>query len=316
MRKLFVLLLIFLIIGSSVWVWWNRGLQAVNSKDTTKKFFVIAPGSGIRAIANNLKEQGLIQDDIVFFLLVKQKGIDNKIQAGDFRLSPSMTAEQIADELTHGSIDVWVTIPEGKRADEIADTLAEKIPSYEESWRETLNANEGYLFPDTYLIPKDGSIDQIISILKNTFNTKVESIGLSPTSPNLKRIVTIASLIEREAITDAEKPVISGIIHNRLEEGMALQIDASIQYAKGKVGSTYWAPVTLAEYKSVKSNYNTYLAPGLPPGPIANPGIEALRAAANPQKTNYLYYIHDKSGTIRYAETLDQHNNNINKYGL
>lgn len=316
MKKFLILIVILAIFFLGFFVWWNRGLSAVNPQNKQTQFFVIPQGQGIREISNNLKEQGLIQDPIVFFLLVKQKGIDEKIQAGDFRLSPSMTALQIAENLTHGSIDVWVTIPEGQRADEIADTLQQKIPSYEESWRASLRKEEGYLFPDTYLIPKDATVETVTTLLTNTFYTRVKEMGLTQNSQGLNRLVTIASLIEREAITDAEKPIISGIINNRLDLGMALQVDATIQYAKGKRGNTYWAPVTQEEYRSVRSNYNTYLSPGLPPTPIANPGLSALRAAQNPADTPYLYYLHDKNGTIRYGRTLDEHNENIQKYGL
>lgn len=317
MRRFSALFLVVAVLIAGAALWWFRGLSPVNTSDKEPQSFVVRRGEGVRSIAANLKEQGIIRDENVFYLLVKQMGIEKKIQAGSYRLSPSQSAEQIAKTMTIGTQDVWITIPEGKRAEEIADILKESLPTYHESWREQLIANEGYLFPDTYLVPKDATVDSVISLLRNTFDAKYAEVentaGLSQ-----EEIVVIASMIEREANTDPEKYIISGVMQNRLGDGMALQIDATIQYAKGYSLSrkTWWAPVTLAEYQSVKSPYNTYLAPGLPPGPIANPGLEALKAAASPENTDYYYYIHDGTGQIRYARTIDEHNNNIRRYGL
>lgn len=317
MKKLLILVILaslFFFFGST---WWNQGLLPSDKNDSKPKIFIIEKGSGIREIANNLKKEELIRNPIVFFLYVRSTGIDKKIQAGDFRLTKSMPAKDIAEALTHGSLDIWVTVPEGKRAEEIAEILAQKIPTFEDSWVATLQSNEGYLFPDTYLIPKDADIKTIVTIMRGTFDKKYQEISPNTTLTQ-SQIVTLASLIEREAITDAEKPIIAGILMNRLNEGMALQVDATIQYAKGKNPSNnkWWEPVTQEEYKSVKSTYNTYLQPNLPPGPIANPGIEALKAAANPAETEYVYYLHDKNRTIRYARTVAEHNANIEKYGL
>lgn len=314
--RLLITGVLLLIIFLGAFLWWRNGLASVNEQDKSEKIFLIHPGAGMREISNNLKEEGLIRDPVVFFLLVKQLRLDSKVQAGDFRLSPSMSAEEIAKELTMGTLDIWITIPEGKRATEIAEILQAKMPEYDESWVTALEANEGYLFPDTYLIPKDYVIENIIPIFTNTFDAKLKEAGISRDDPQLSEIVIIASLLEREANTDAEKPVIAGIIRNRLESGIALQVDATIQYAKGKIGTKWWAPVTVSEYKSVNSPYNTYLSPGLPPGPISNPGIESLKAAAKPQNTNFVYYIHDNNGQIRYAKTLEEHNANIRRYGV
>lgn len=318
MKKLIIvaILLIVVIFGSVIW--WKKGISASDPNNKNSIIFVVKPGDGVREISNRLKKQGLIKSPIVFFLLVKQLGIDKKIEAGDFRLSPSMTTQEIAENLTHGTLDIWITVPEGKRATEIAEILKEKIPSSDPSWLNILKSHEGYLFPDTYLIPKDANIEMITNQMRGNFDKKYAGINTSNSGLTKKQIVILASLIEREAITDAEKPIISGILVNRLNAGIALQVDATIQYAKGQNLSNkkWWEPVSIEEYKSVISNYNTYLHPGLPPGPISNPGLEALRAAASPADTDYLYYIHDKDQKIRYAKTLSEHNNNIEKYGL
>jgi len=311
MRKIVLLGLVVLMFVVA-YFWWRNGNAPVNTRDESEKVFVVERGSGVRAIANDLKEQGLIRDPIAFFLLTKKEGSDTKIQAGDYKLSPSMNLSQILDELTHGTIDVWVTIPEGMRAEEVADILEQSIPSYDESWRQALVKEEGYLFPDTYLIPKETDVATVISIFKNNFNAKVQEAGLSD-NPNLDNAVIIASLIEREAITDDEKPTIASVITNRLRQGMALDIDATLQYAKGKVGDKWWTVPTAAD-KNINSPYNTYRNPGLPPGPIGNPGIEAIKAAANPAASPYFFYIHDSTGQAHFAETLEQHNANVAKY--
>lgn len=316
MKKLIIVAILLAIATLVGMLWWKNGISPANPSNPEPVIFVVQKGTGIREIANNLKEKGLIKDSIVFFLLVKQLGLDKKIEAGDFRLNALMTAEEIAQNLTHGTLDIWVTIPEGKRATEIGEILKERMGTYDQSWENILPPHEGYLFPDTYLIAKDADIEMIVAQMRGNFDQKYATLNAGNKSK--EKIVILASLIEREAITDEEKPIIAGILTNRLNVGMALQVDATIQYAKGKntLNKKWWEPVMIEEYKSVISTYNTYLQPGLPPGPISNPGIEALKAAANPANTDYLYYLHDENGKIRYAKTLSEHNNNVGKYGV
>ncbi|OIP57964.1 MAG: endolytic transglycosylase MltG [Candidatus Levybacteria bacterium CG_4_10_14_0_2_um_filter_36_16] len=314
MRKLGIAVFVILVIIFSIYLWWTNGLKPVNTNDNSQKVFVISKGEAIREIGNSLKKEGLIRDPVVFFILIKKNGNERAIQAGDYRLSPSMGVIKIVDELSHGTIDAWITIPEGLRAEEIADILEVNIKTYNATWREKLNENEGYLFPDTYLIPKDATIDIIISILKNNFYKKIESIGLSKSDPQLKKIVIIASLIEREALRDEEKPVIASVITNRLNDGIALDIDATLQYIKGKGSNDKWWNVPTAADKRISSLYNTYLYPGIPFGPISNPGINAIAAAKNPASSRYYYYLHDSKGNVYFAKTLEAHNANIQKY--
>ena len=318
MKKLIIVAVLLIIIILGGMLWWTNGLSPVNSANKEPIIFVVQKGDGVKEISSGLKQKGLIKSSVVFFLLVKQLGIDKKIEAGDFRLSPSMTAQEIAENLTHGNLAICITVPEGKRAAEIAEILKEKMHTYNSSWANVLAAQEGYLFPDTYLIPKDADINIIVSQMRNNFEQKYATLDANKRKLTKEEIVILASLIEREAITDTEKPIIAGILINRLNVGISLQVDSTIQYAKGQnvANKNWWEPVTIEEYKSVVSNYNTYLFAGLPPGPISNPGLVALRAAAFPADTDYLYYLHDKSRTIRYAKTLSEHNANIEKYGL
>lgn len=318
MKKLIILISIIIALLITATLWWKIGESPKDPNNKNSVIFVVKKGAGIREIINSLKEKGLIRSRIVFFLLVKQLGIDKEIEAGDFRISPSMTAQEIAKNLTHGTLDIWITIPEGKRTEEVAEILKNKMPFYKESWRYALLTNEGYLFPDTYLISKDADIEMIIKQMKDNFEKKYTTLKTNNSKLSKREIVILASIIEREAITDQEKPIIAGILMNRLEREIALQVDATIQYAKGQNPKTqkWWDPVTIEEYKSIKSPYNTYLFLGLPPQPISNPGLETLKAAATPAITSYMYYLHDKNRIIRYAKTIQEHSNNINKYGL
>lgn len=317
MKRIGVIFILGFLLVVGFAFWWTNGLSAVNTHDKSQKMFVVPQGAGIRAISNDLKEQGLIKDDVVFFLYVRKNGLDKKIQAGDFRLSPSMNATQIAKNLTTGTLDIWITIPEGKRAEEVAAIFEERLPNYDESWVEILKTNEGYLFPDTYLVPKDADIDMIITLLRGTFDKKFAEVENNTNLSN-EQIVILASLIEREAKHQEDRPIVSSVMHNRLAEGMALQIDATVQYALGYNNRerSWWKKGLTLEDLKYASPYNTYENPGLPPAPIASPGIAVLEAAANPAKSDYLFYITDKNGVNRYAKTNEEHNANIKKYGL
>lgn len=310
-----ILILILIIIGA---FWWQRGNLAVNKQNTTPVIFEVKNGDGVREIANNLKEEGLIRDPIVFFLITKQSGLDKKIQAGDFRLNSSMNAYEIANALTHGTLDIWVTIPEGQRANEIADILKEKMPNYDESWRASLTENEGYLFPDTYLVPRGADIDTIINLLRSTFESKYSQIGNPKTDLTKEELVTVASMVEREARHDKDRPLVASVILNRLGIGMKLDIDATIQYALGYQNDQkrWWKKSLTINDLDLNSPYNTYKVNGLPPTPISNPGLESLMAVANPANTEYLYYMTDAKGINHYATTLEGHQQNIKTYGL
>ncbi len=319
MKKfLFIILLFILTLGVLGW-WWNNGTSPVNPTDKTHVTFTVNDGDGVKQVANNLNKQGLIKDPFIFSLQVKQLGLDNRIQAGEFRLSPSMHASEIAKRLQTATNDVQVTIPEGKRAEEIADILSETFPNYDESWRAKLIEKEGYLFPDTYSLSKQADIDQIIMTMTNTFTTKYNELS-GPRKSDLseKEIVTIASLVEREAKHDEDRPMVASVILNRYDQYMKLDIDATIQYALGydKESNRWWKPALTFDDLELQSPYNTYLKAGIPPTPIANPGAKAIEAVMNPAKTDYLFYITDSNGINHYAKTNDEHEANKEKYGL
>ncbi|CAN5162786.1 endolytic transglycosylase MltG [soil metagenome] len=316
MRKLSFIFAIIAIFVIAIF-WWTFNLSPVNSRDHNEVMFTVSQGAGIKAIARDLQSQGLIKNGFVFALMAQQSGISSKVQAGDFRLSPALTAQQIVTRLTKGVEDVWVTIPEGKRAEEVAAILKDKMPNYEDNWDSQLPSHEGYLFPDTYLLPHNATIGTIVTTLTDTSAQRYKEVTVSKTSLTQAQIITLASLIEREARHSADRPLISSVIHNRLSIGMPLQIDATIQYALGQQSNGSWwkKDLTYADLK-INSPYNTYTNTGLPPAPICSPGIESIKAAAAPASTNYLYYITDKNGINHYAKTNAEHEANIRKYGL
>lgn len=315
MKKFVMLIAVAVTLIGGITLWWNNGTSAANSSDRKTRSFTVNKGEGLRSIAAHLQEEGLIRDKIVFYALIKQNGLDGKIQAGEYQLSPSLTPNEIAQLMTKGSLDIWVTIPEGKRAAEIAEILASKLSTVDSTWKPKLIENEGYLFPDTYLIPHDASLEQVLTILKDNFEKKYQEASQNATASLSKEDgVILASILEREGRSVEDKKMIASVLENRLNIGMALQTDATIQYVVG--GPMNWWPTPTAQNLKINSPYNTYLNPGLPPTPISNPGLDALTAAFHPADTNYFYYISDSKGMLHFARTLDEQNTNIRKFGL
>lgn len=326
MKKLFLIIILIVLITIPIGL--NQYFQYLTrpaSASEAYQIFVVTPGQPVTTIAQNLEKSGLVKNAFAFRLLVAQMGIGKNIQAGDFRISPHMSSREIAEELTHGAIDVWVTIPEGFRVEEIGESLEAKLKTpqndkYQFDKKEFITlAKEGYMFPDTYLIEKDITASDLDTRLQTTFNEKVNHELLAQGSKNdlsPEEVITLASLIEREAKSGEERPIIAGVLLNRIRAGIALQVDATVQYAKGydSAKNSWWPPVTQEDYQAVKSRYNTYLYAGLPPTPIANPGLEAIRAAADPADTDYFYYLHDQKGQVHFAKTIDEHAQNIQKY--
>jgi UPF0755 protein len=317
MKRLIAVFVLLIILSAGLFLWWQNGLLSVNASNKTPKIFIIKNGEGVREVANNLKTDGLIRDPIVFFLYTRIKGLDKQIQAGDFRLNPAMNMTEVATNLTHGTLDIWTTIPEGLRADEVADLLKAKIPSYSESWRPVLEANEGYLFPDTYLIPRDADVNMILSLMKDNFQKKYDSVkDTKTTALTDAQTIIIASIIEREAIFAQDRPLVASVFINRLGMGMALGSDPTVQYALGYQADTktWWKKDLTADDLLIDSPYNTRKIAGLPPTAISNPGLSAIEAALAPIKTDYLYFFSDKEGHLHFATTIEGHNANIQKY--
>src|SRR3989339_435135 len=318
MKKITVLFAFIILLSLAFYMFYQEGSLPVDKNNQGTEIFVIKKGEGLNSVVKNLASQNLIRNKVVFYLIVKQMGIEKKIQAGDFRLSKNMKAGVIAKNLTHGTLDVWITVIEGLRKEEVAQILSETIQIETIPFIE--QAREGYLFPDTYLVPKDAPIEALLSIFTKNFQSKytvqlqnkVKSLGLTE-----REGVIIASLVEKEAKFPEDKKKVAGILIKRFKEGWMMQLDATIQYALGyqKKEKTWWKKDLTIDDIKVDSTYNTYKYVGLPPAPICNPGLDSFEAVANAQvNTPYWYYISDKKGNMHYGVTLEDHNANIRKY--
>lgn len=279
------------------------------------------------ATTEEIKEKVLAQEYIkghpMLGIAMLLHGGYGRIQPGGFKIADGMGSWKIASKLTSDPELKWITIPEGLRKEQIADRLQETL-GWDDATREAfLNTNtkkpydltEGFYFPDTYLIPTAESPEQVSQRFINRFNDSFAPYVQKFKEANIKydTAIKIASLIQREAGGKADMPIIAGVLWNRLLIKMPLQIDATLQYARGDTGDGYWAPVKVAD-KQIDSPFNTYKNPGLPPSPISNPGLAAIDAVLNSADTKCLYYIHDNDRQIHCAVTYEEHLENINKY--
>lgn len=317
MKKL--IFLIFFIGISILGFWWNGANKPV-SDEQRKISFVIPRGSNASEVGEKLKNEGLVKDQLVFKILVKLTAKSQKIQAGEYLLSKNLSLSQIVEKLTSGPDMVWVTIPEGLRREEIAQKLTQilgKNESFRNEFLAATKAKEGFLFPDTYLFSLDVTADAVKDAMLSNFEKRIAQIperDIFKDSYSTYELVTMASLIERETKNREEKPVVAGILYKRIEAGWPLQVDATVQFAKASSGSDKWWPSLTKEDIGMKSPYNTYRVKGLPPSPIANPGIESIKGAVYPKESQYWFYLHDSKSRIHYAETLKDHEQNIAKY--
>lgn len=278
--------------------------------------FVIPLDAKPEEITKQLKNQQFIRSERLFDIMAAILNPLGKIEPGAYQLSHRMTLIGIINTLIFRPYQKWVIIKPGLRMEQTADQIFEKM-----KWDQTKKADflssarEGYLFPDTYLLNVDDSGADTYQRLFNNFNEKFDaSIMAALLENNIKNdtAIKIASLIERESGGDSDKSLIAGIILNRLNTGMKLQIDATIQYALG-TESNWWPKIALSDYKT-DSPYNTYLIERLPPSPICSPSLASIKAIANPAETECLFYLHDHNKQIHCAQTYQEHLRNIERY--
>lgn len=280
--------------------------------------FVVTRDATKADVIKKLETDGFIKSAAAFNLVSPAT-----IEPGGYRLEKDMNAFAVARTLKADPYMKWVVIPEGLRKEEIAELMQETLGWTDEQVTAFLTVDtnaspdtrEGVYFPDTYLIPIDEPTADVAKRLNRRFNEVFEPYAKEAIEQNIKwpTLIKIASLVQREAAGKADMPLIAGIIWNRLEVGMKLDIDATVQYARGDEGDGWWAPIKTAK-NSVESPYNTYIHKGLPPTPIANPGEGAIRAVLHPQKTECLFYLHAPSGEIYCSKTFDEHKENIETY--
>ncbi|MBI2616570.1 endolytic transglycosylase MltG [Candidatus Gottesmanbacteria bacterium] len=273
-------------------------------------------------IFSQLEDQNLIRSKTLLSLLLFVLKPGGTIEPGAYQLSHRMNLFQIADTLLNHPYQKWVTLIPGLRKEQVAEKLAEKFSWKDSQTKEFLEiAKEGYLFPDTYLLNVDYSPEEMYQRILSNFNEKFDAqMQKDLLSQNIRNdtAIKIASLIEREAGGEDDKALIAGIIWNRLNKNMKLQIDATIQYAMGKghgfPADSWWPEVSHDDILTNESPYNTYKYEGLPPGPIASPSLSSIKSVVYPQETDCLYYLHDANKQIHCAETYEEHLENIKNY--
>lgn len=280
--------------------------------------FIVPLKTATSAAILKLKEEGFIRSTWAFRLIDT-----SKIEPGGYALAKSMNAREVARVIAQGPSMKWVVVPEGYRKEQIAMILARELgwtKQMENTWITIDTADdpdriEGIYFPDTYLIPKSETTREVAARMRARFEEKFSAFAEEALKQNIRwpTLIKVASIVQREGYDETDMPVVAAVLWNRLLINMKLDIDATLQYARGNAGEGFWAPITPAE-KKIDSPYNTYTHAGLPPTPISNPGLTAIKAVLNPAKTKCLFYLHDAEGEIHCAETYDEHLKNIKKY--
>jgi len=279
----------------------------------TGKLLSIDQGTSVGGIASVLKEGGVIRSEFVFKVFVRLFGTN--LKAGDYSLNRKQSVYSIASRLLRGEYGltpVRVTIPEGLNVNEIGNLLAQNLYHFDKKKFTELAADyEGYLFPDTYFFLPTVKPDEIIRIMNLKFQDSIKSISpdIQKSGHKLADIVTMASIIEEECTASMMRKV-SGILWKRISIGMPLQVDSTFVYVNGKRKSS---DITVDDLK-INSPYNTYTNRGLPPTPISNPGLMALKAAINPESSPYFFYLTDSKGVAHYAASFDEHIENKFRY--
>lgn len=317
-----VIVLVLLFAGG----WFAYSIFADRSHPATTAQVVVPRGSTFHDIAAQLASAGVINNPTVFRIYAKLRHADTAAHAGAFRFPPHQTAAQVLQQLQSGGAQVarWLTIPEGFTAKQIAqrlqaDGFGDAAVYYRAFMHDTILVDgqrtknlEGYLFPSTYLIPIGANPKNVEQIMTTQFQKELPADALQKARAHgltVPQVVTLASLIEREAKSDDERPLMAGVYYNRLRLGMPLEVDATIEYALPEHHSV----ITFSDLR-MDTPYNTYRHDGLPPTPIANPGQPSLAAAFNPKPSQYLYYVYKGNGHHAFAKTLAEQNANIAKY--
>lgn len=324
MRRMGIIsLLVVFIFFIAFIILYNNAISKPLKSDENIVSIEVKNGDGLYDVLNRLDEQGILSNK----LLIKVKlSIDKQpvtLKEGIYEINSDVTFDEFLKELQDDSNNVnmiKITVPEGYSIEEIAQLMEDKelcgrdefieavknhyLPDFIEVNEKRRYNLEGFLYPDTYLIEKGTSANNIIDKMLERFNKVIDEIeketGITINDGDIDKLITIASMIEKEASADVDRPLISSVIYNRLERGMKLQLDATVLYALGE-----HVDVVFNRHLEVDSPYNTYKYSGLPLGPIASPGIECIKAALLPAKTDYLYYILQKDGTHYFTDSYD-----------
>lgn len=335
---LILMVLLLAVAGGGAWYIWN-GMQPVSTAGRAVTF-TIEKGMGSSEIADLLEKNGIIRKSLFFKGYLKWTKEGSGFKAGTYIAKPGDTYDNLITRLNAGDVvkkeTVAFTIPEGFTAKQVVDKLegAWKIDAAVfldlvnlgtdlkeieilgiPNDKEIRHRLEGYLFPETYEILKDSTAQEIVSAMLDQLQSKLDTIPnwqqkLKDRGMSLHELLTVASLVEREVVVDSERPLVAGIIYNRLEKGQKLEIDATVQYLLDKQKERL-----IYKDLEVDSPYNTYRNVGLPPGPICNPGLAAIEAALSPEDSDYFFYVTKKDGSQAhlFAKTYKEHLANIKK---
>jgi UPF0755 protein len=299
------------------------------SWESNSKVVTILPGMGFGDIARTLESKGVVRDRRAFYLLARLRNAILKVKAGEYEVQTNMTPSEVLAKLVRGDVIKYpITIPEGFNLFQISEVLDKagvcsprafmdkaRDPVFISSLALEGENLEGYLFPDTYNFPKGYGEEPVIRQMVSRFNAvyaplakRAEEMGLSR-----RAVVILASMIEKEAMDDQERPLISAVFHNRLHRGMALQSDPTAIYGMKKEKNGNEGRITRQDLMR-KTPYNTYQITGLPKGPIANPGMKSLDAVLNPADVRYLYFVSKNDRTHYFSNTLEEHNRAVTRY--
>lgn len=331
-KTMFIIILaiiVSIIIGVHIGTFIRDNKTTINNKTI---FYTVPKNPDVKGLADDFRNKGIISSGLYFMLSSKYNGLEGSINNTRIMIEPDTRISELISKLKIDKPDfAVVTIPEGFRLYQIAERLEKNKLVDKEAY---INMNlkdiggdelisgrsnvildlEGFLFPDTYFIPYSFTEKNIAELMFNRFRIAFSQRDLERTKElgfSANEVVTIASLIEREAMNDSERSRISGVIYNRLKKGMLLQIDAAVIYANTR-GEGHLTRV-LNSHLKFDSKYNTYLYKGLPPGPIASPGRPSLEAALYPEKNDYLYYVAGEKGHV-FSKTYEEHLANVKKY--
>ncbi len=346
MKKFIIILIILIVIVVFAGYLFKIVFISQEGSGETKNFMV-EEGQGVNEISQNLKKQGLLDSEFIFETCLWLRKAEDRILAGEHKIKDTWSIRQLINALTSGYAienEMEITIIEGWNLRDIADYLDNQgivqpqqffelvgypaidydrnpdlkrpkdfSPDYEFLTEKPKNLSlEGYLFPDTYRIFKDASIEDIVRKMLDNFDKKITSKMLGEIDnqgKTLYEILTLASIIEKEGDTAENKKKVAGVYYNRLNIGMALQADPTVNYITGKSTDR----PSLDDIES-DNPYNTYQYPGLPPGPICNPGLDSIMAAIYPDENDYYYFINTPDGEMIFAENFEQHKANRAKY--
>jgi UPF0755 protein len=300
--------------------------------------FEVRGGQSVPEIATALAQVNAINSEFLFTFYTYVNRYDRSIQAGVYKIKAGTNVVDLVNLIQHGTNDVQITFVEGWRDEEVARAASAKFNKIDyNDFVGKARQYEGHLFPDTYSFRKDAQEDDIITSLRSTFDQKTASLltpeNLDKVGLSTDQAIIIASVVEREASKDSDRPVVAAILVKRFKEGMKLDADATVQYAVAtntfsacllrsstpcsweEIDNFTWWPTSLTQANlDFDSPYNTRKYAGLPPTPICNPGLAALTAVVTAQPTDYLYYLTDKSGVTHFAKTIEEHNANVATY--